>query len=47
MASHEIQSGHRVDLDPIITAMVQTAKDMNVKYKETSQAGLALSVTLW
>jgi L-serine dehydratase len=26
--------------------MAQTAKDMNNKYKETSQAGLALSVTL-
>jgi len=26
--------------------MAQTAKDMNSKYKETSQAGLALSVTL-
>jgi L-serine dehydratase len=26
--------------------MAQTAKDMNSKYKETSEAGLALSVTL-
>jgi len=25
--------------------MAQTAKDINSKYKETSQAGLALSVT--
>ena len=32
--------------DATITAMAQTAKDMNSKYKETSQAGLALTVTL-
>ena len=29
-----------------ITAMAQTAKEMNSKYKETSEAGLAVSVTL-
>ena len=46
IASNEIESRHRVDLDATITAMTQTAKEMNSKYKETSQAGLALSVTL-
>jgi L-serine dehydratase len=46
IASNEIESRHRVDLDATITAMAETAKDMNSKYKETSQAGLALSVTL-
>ena len=46
IASNEIESRHRIDLDATITAMAQTAKDMNSKYKETSQAGLALSVTL-
>jgi len=46
IASNEIASRHRVDLDATITAMAQTAKDMNSKYKETSEAGLALSVTL-
>ncbi len=46
IASNEIASRHRVDLDATITAMAQTAKDMNSKYKETSQAGLALSVVL-
>src|SRR5436305_3124156 len=46
IASNEIASRHRVDLDATITAMAQTAKDMNNKYKETSQAGLAQSVTL-
>jgi L-serine dehydratase len=46
IASNEIASRHRVDLDATITAMAQTAKDMNSKYKETSEAGLALSVVL-
>ena len=46
IASNEIASSHRVSLDETITAMAQTAKDMNSKYKETSEAGLALSVTL-
>jgi len=46
IASNEIASRHRVDLDATITAMAQTAKDMNSKYKETSEAGLAMSVTL-
>jgi L-serine dehydratase len=46
IASNEIESLHRVTLDETITALAQTAKDMNTKYKETSEAGLALSVTL-
>jgi L-serine dehydratase len=46
IASNEVASSHRVSLDETITAMAQTAKDMNSKYKETSEAGLALSVTL-
>jgi L-serine dehydratase len=46
IASNEIGSRHRVDLDATIAAMAQTAKDMNSKYKETSEAGLAVSVTL-
>ena len=46
IASNEVASRHRIDLDATITAMAQTAKDMNTKYKETSQAGLAQSVTL-
>src|SRR5215813_2547439 len=46
IASNEIASRHRIDLDATITAMAQTAKDMNSKYKETSEAGLALSVVL-
>ena len=46
IASNEIESRHRVDLDATIAAMAQTARDMNSKYKETSGAGLAVSVTL-
>jgi L-serine dehydratase len=46
IASNELESQHRVTLDETITALAQTAKDMNTKYKETSEAGLALSVTL-
>jgi len=46
IASNEIASRHRIDLDATIAAMAQTAKDMNSKYKETSEAGLALSVVL-
>ncbi len=46
IASNEIASSHRVTLDETITAMAQTAKEMNSKYKETSEAGLALSVVL-
>jgi L-serine dehydratase len=46
IASNEIESRHRIGLDETILAMAQTAKDMNSKYKETSEAGLALSVVL-
>ena len=46
IASNEIASRHLVDLDATILALAQTAKDMNSKYKETSEAGLALSVVL-
>jgi L-serine dehydratase len=46
IASNEIASRHRVDLDATVMALAQTAKDMNSKYKETSEAGLALSVVL-
>jgi L-serine dehydratase len=35
-----------VSVDATVAAMAQTAKDMNSKYKETSEAGLAVSVTL-
>src|SRR6187455_1088171 len=46
IATNEIASRHRVDFDETVIALAQTAKDMNSKYKETSEAGLAQSVTL-
>ena len=46
IASNEIANRHRVGLDETVQALAQTAKDMNSKYKETSEAGLALSVAL-
>ena len=46
IASNEIASRHRIDFDETVTALGQTAKDMNSKYKETSEAGLAQSVVL-
>ena len=46
IASNEIASRHRIGLDETIMALAETAKDMNGKYKETSEAGLALSVVL-
>ena len=46
IASNEIASRHRVSFDETVIALAQTAKDMNSKYKETSEAGLALSVVL-
>ncbi|MBZ5856951.1 L-serine ammonia-lyase [Flavihumibacter profundi] len=46
IASEEIPEQRRVDLDTTIAAMAQTAKDMNTKYKETSEGGLAVSVVL-
>ncbi|BAJ00674.1 L-serine ammonia-lyase [Shewanella violacea] len=34
----------RVSLDKVIATMYETGKDMNVKYRETSQGGLAIKV---
>ena len=46
IASNEVASRHRVNFDATVAALAETAKDMNSKYKETSEAGLAVSVTL-
>ena len=46
IASNEIASRHRINFDETVAALAQTAKEMNSKYKETSEAGLALSVVL-
>lgn len=46
IASDEVPEERRVDLDTTIAAMALTAKEMNAKYKETSEGGLAVSVVL-
>jgi L-serine dehydratase len=46
IASNEIPADRRVDFDTTVTAMALTAKEMNAKYKETSEGGLAVSVVL-
>src|SRR3954447_8165173 len=46
IATNEVAANRRVDVDSVITAMAMTAKDINPKYKETSEAGLAQSLVL-
>ena len=47
IASNEIPADRRVDFDTTVSAMALTAKEMNTKYKETSEGGLAVSVVLF
>jgi len=42
--SLEDTGGHKVSLDQVIRTMYQTGLDMQTHYKETSLAGLAVSV---
>jgi L-serine dehydratase len=46
IASNEIPADRRLDFDTTVNAMALTAKEMNTKYKETSEGGLAVSVVL-
>jgi L-serine dehydratase len=46
IATNEIGWRHRVDLDTTIKTLADTGRDMNSKYKETSEAGLAQNLTL-
>ena len=46
IASNEIPAARRVDFDTTMSAMALTAKEMNAKYKETSEGGLAVSLVL-
>ncbi len=46
IASNEIPAARRVDFDTTVEAMALTAKEMNSKYKETSEGGLAVSLVL-
>ncbi len=46
IASNEIETRHRVDLDTTIKTLAETGKDMGSKYKETSEGGLAANLVL-
>ncbi len=46
IASNEIPADRRLDFDTTVDAMALTAREMNTKYKETSEGGLAVSVVL-
>jgi L-serine dehydratase len=46
IATNEISSRHRVDLDTTIKTLAETGRDMSTKYKETSEAGLAANLVL-
>jgi L-serine dehydratase len=46
IATNEVASRHRVDLDTTIKTLADTGRDMGTKYKETSEAGLAQNLTL-
>jgi L-serine dehydratase len=46
IATNEIASRHRVDLDTTIKTLAETGRDMSNKYKETSEGGLAANLTL-
>jgi L-serine dehydratase len=46
IATNEVASRHRVDLDTTIKTLADTGRDMSTKYKETSEAGLAANLVL-
>src|SRR5262249_47196479 len=46
IASNEIETRHRVDLDTTIKTLAETGRDMSAKYKETSEGGLAANLVL-
>jgi L-serine dehydratase len=46
IASNEVETRHRVDLDTTIKTLAETGRDMGSKYKETSEGGLAANLVL-
>ena len=46
LALHSDPSTAKVTLDEVIQTMWDTARDMNAKYKETSQGGLAVNISV-
>jgi L-serine dehydratase len=45
LATSGLPAHQKISLDTVIRVMKATGRDMSTKYKETSEAGLALSVT--
>ena len=46
MAMQRSSADSRVSLDAVIRTMWETAQDMNAKYKETSEGGLAVQIAV-
>jgi L-serine dehydratase len=46
LALHRHAAEARVSLDAVIKTMWETAQDMNAKYKETSEGGLAAQISV-
>ncbi|MBT3180540.1 MAG: L-serine ammonia-lyase [Candidatus Marinimicrobia bacterium] len=46
LALHSDPNSAKVSLDDVIKTMWETAKDMGMKYKETSEGGLAIQVSI-
>ena len=45
LALHSDPHNARVSLDEVVATMWETAQNMNSKYKETSEGGLAVQVS--
>ena len=45
LATSGAASVQKISLDAVVKVMKATGRDMSTKYKETSEAGLALSAT--
>jgi L-serine dehydratase len=46
LALHSDPDKARVPLDAVVKTMWETAQDMNSKYKETSDGGLAVNIPI-
>ena len=46
IATNEIASRHRVDLDTTVKTLAETGQNMSANYKETSEGGLAANLVL-
>ena len=46
LSSHTDPKNAKVSLDAVIKTMWETSKDMNSKYKETAEGGLAVQISV-